>query len=292
MLPGAAIALSFKYIPTETKLSSNEFSLILLSFLALCFASSANYVINEWLDRSHDAKHPFKNHRVANNFAFSEKKVFGLYAFLLLTVFGFSQFLNRNVNIYLSLLLVMGLLYNVEPFRFKDKHYLDVISESVNNPIRLAIGWHTLVPNAAVPASAFIGFWGIGIFLMALKRYSEMTLINNDALLASYRKSFKNWDRTKLLVFAMVGALVGASFMGILLAKRRLEYIFVFPLLTWIFAEYLKISLNLDPSSYAPEKLMRNKKLMGLVVLLAILFVIFTFVNVPSLHEFLFMDEA
>jgi len=36
---------------------------------------------------------------------------------------------------------VMGLAYNVPPVRLKGWPYLDVLSESINNPIRLALGW-------------------------------------------------------------------------------------------------------------------------------------------------------
>jgi hypothetical protein len=36
---------------------------------------------------------------------------------------------------------LQGIVYNVRPLRTKDKPYLDVISESINNPLRLTIGW-------------------------------------------------------------------------------------------------------------------------------------------------------
>jgi len=51
----------------------------------------------------------------------------------------------------LVLLLIMGVVYNVEPLRSKDKPYLDVISESVNNPIRFLVGWFVLAPEAIPP---------------------------------------------------------------------------------------------------------------------------------------------
>ena len=36
-----------------------------------------------------------------------------------------------------AVLLLMGIAYNVPPLRTKDRPYLDVLSESVNNPLRL-----------------------------------------------------------------------------------------------------------------------------------------------------------
>src|SRR3546814_12282474 len=41
-----------------------------------------------------------------------------------------------------------GLAYNVPPLRTKDVPYLDVLSESVNNPLRLAIGWAMIDPGS------------------------------------------------------------------------------------------------------------------------------------------------
>jgi 4-hydroxybenzoate polyprenyltransferase len=286
MLPGVAIAYSTEYVVANRNISSSEIYVLGISFVALCFASSANYVINEWLDRTQDAKHPFKNHRVSNRYKFSSFKVFSLYLSVLLLTLLLTKYLNNKIDFYIFLLVFMGFLYNVKPFRLKDKHYLDVMSESINNPIRFAIGWHVLISDLPVPVSAFIGFWGIGIFLMALKRYSEMSLINDPQLLGNYRKSFLYWDTQKLLIFAMVGAMVASSFIGIFLVKHRVEYILLFPMLIWIFSNYLKISLDLAPVSYQPEMLMREKKLISLVVALGGLFVVLTIFNVEILGKF------
>ena len=38
----------------------------------------------------------------------------------------------------------MGVVYNVKPLRSKDLPIFDVLSESVNNPIRFLIGWYLM----------------------------------------------------------------------------------------------------------------------------------------------------
>jgi len=54
-----------------------------------------------------------------------------------------------SVNLYFLAsavwLWVMGIAYNVPPLRTKEWPYLDVLSESINNPIRLLLGWFALV---------------------------------------------------------------------------------------------------------------------------------------------------
>ena len=81
------------------------------------------------------------------------------------------------------LLWVMGLLYNVPPVRAKDQPYADVLSESVNNPIRLAMGWYSTGTAAVPPLSALLAYWMFGAFLMAMKRMAEYRRMGDPALL-------------------------------------------------------------------------------------------------------------
>ena len=48
--------------------------------------------------------------------------------------------LNRPFLFAGLFLLVMGMIYNVPPVRSKELPYLDVLSEAINNPIRLLLG--------------------------------------------------------------------------------------------------------------------------------------------------------
>ena len=70
-------------------------------------------------------------------------------------------------------LLTMGVAYNARPVRSKDRAYLDVLSEAVNNPLRFLLGWFALAPYVLPPLSALLAYWMGGAFLMAIKRYSE-----------------------------------------------------------------------------------------------------------------------
>ncbi len=285
MFPGVAIAITSLSDSYSKAINFVNLQNVFIALFALCVSSSANYTINEWLDRNLDQLHPYKKHRIASHYNFSAKNVYIQWIILVTIVFSTFSLNSAAINLYLTLLIFMGILYNVKPVRLKDRVYLDVISESVNNPIRFAIGWHTVNPNLPVPASAFLSFWGIGIFLMSLKRYSEMVIINDKILLGSYRKSFLHWSPDKLLVFAFAGALIAMTFIGVLLVRYRIEYIFVVPSLIWMFVEYLKMSLRLDLASIAPEKLMLKNRIKGLILLVAISFVLFSFTNIPLLDQ-------
>ena len=52
-----------------------------------------------------------------------------------------------------------GLVYNVSPIRTKEKVYLDVLSEAVNNPIRLTLGWAMVDSTTLPPSSLLLAYW-------------------------------------------------------------------------------------------------------------------------------------
>ena len=71
--------------------------------------------------------------------------------------------LARAINVYFfasaAMLWIMGLVYNVPPLRTKEWPYVDVLSESINNPIRLLLGWFALVTTHVPPLSLVISYW-------------------------------------------------------------------------------------------------------------------------------------
>jgi decaprenyl-phosphate phosphoribosyltransferase len=73
----------------------------------------------------------------------------------------------------------MGLVYNVKPVRTKDRQYLDVLSESVNNALRVLLGWSAIISDVLPPSSILLAYWMGGAYLMAIKRYSEYRFINS-----------------------------------------------------------------------------------------------------------------
>lgn len=84
---------------------------------------------------------------------------------------GFILGMSVNITFLFSVLWlwVMGLVYNVEPLRTKDIPVLDVLSESVNNAIRLLAGWFMVSGDTLPPLSLIAGYWMGGAFLMGIK---------------------------------------------------------------------------------------------------------------------------
>ncbi len=278
IIPGIVLALILIQMPDNM----GDFVIKLIAgFFATCFIASANYVINEWLDADFDKFHPTKKYRpvVSQNMKFS----FVMAEYIICIAIGIGLSVVVNIPFLLTevWLLIMGILYNVKPIRTKDIVFLDVLSESVNNMIRLLLGWFIVCDDVYPPSSILVGYWMAGAFLMAVKRYAEYRMINDPERAGLYRKSFAKYTEETLLCSSFFYALCATFLIGIFLLKYRIEYIVAIPVLFYLFCYYLYIAHKPDSAAQKPEKLFREKKLMILVGILIILFAVLTFVDIP-----------
>ena len=277
ILPGVIIGI----LLTNFTFTSDFVLKLIVGFMATCFIASANYVINEWLDAEFDKYHPTKKNRpvVSENMKFSlvmlEYAVLIILGVLLSLVVG-------KMFLYMELwLLIMGVLYNVKPIRTKDIPYLDVLSESINNMIRLLLGWFIVTSEFQPPISILIGYWFAGAFLMATKRFAEYRMIGDPSVAGLYRKSFIKYTEVSLLVSSFFYAMCATFFIGVFMIKYRIEYILAMPFVFGLFCFYLAIAFKPDSAVQKPEKLYREKKLLCYIAILVVVLVILTFVDIP-----------
>lgn len=260
---------------------------LVIGMAATCLISSANYTINEWLDRGFDRFHPKKRTRPSVSGRVTAAGVFSLYVFLIAAGMGLSALVNVGFVYASAFLLFMGVMYNVQPFRTKDRVYLDVVSESINNPIRLCMGWLIAVPGQFPPASLLLGYWFGGAFLMAVKRYAEFRTIGDAAVAGQYRRSFKFYDEKSLLASSVFYAMAASLFLGVFLVKHRVELLISFPFVAILFAWYLRMGMDEDSAAQHPEKLIKEKKFMLYVAFLTALIAVLFVVRVPPLNDLL-----
>lgn len=260
---------------------------VLAGFASAVLVASANYILNEWLDRESDAHHPDKSRRPAVTRALSPAPVWACYAAcsalgLLLAARVGPVFLVTSALFWLS-----GVAYNVRPLRTKDKAYLDVLSESFNNPIRLMLGWSMIEQTTVAPASLLLAYWMGGAFLMGAKRLSEYREIAAGpgvGVLHRYRRSFRHYTEERLTVSCFVYALLSTLLLGFFLVKYRIEYLVACPFVVALFAHYLALSMRSGSVAQKPEKLFREKRLMGISALTLLALVALSFINLPRLQ--------
>lgn len=286
IVPGIVLALLLRGTTTDMMGVAQNILVGLLS--AICVAS-ANYVINEWLDRDFDRFHPEKSQRAAVQREMSGRIVIAEYLVLLGLGLGLAALVNPTFFVASVLFGLSGLAYNVPPLRTKDRMVVDVLSESINNPIRLLMGWAMVDGLSLPPVSLVFAFWCGGAFLMNSKRLSEYRdIVASDGaeILGRYRRSFRYYTENSLAVANLVYALSCAFFIAIFFIKYRIEYVLVFPCLVALFAVYYALALTPGSVARKPEKLYRAKPVILCAAATTVVFVVTTFVDIPQLDAF------
>jgi decaprenyl-phosphate phosphoribosyltransferase len=272
-------------------ISLNSIGPLLWAIMATCLIASSNYVLNEILDAPTDRAHPIKRYRPIPS---GRVRLWLAYLeWIALGACGAAMAYMVNAPFFVAgmALLGMGLVYNVPPVRTKELPYLDVLSEAVNNPIRLALGWFVVSPMAIPPMSLVISYWMVGAFFMATKRFSEYRSIGDPARAAAYRSSFRHYDESRLLVSMFFYATASALFLGVFIVRYHLELILSVPLIAGFFAVYLRMAFKPESAAQAPERLYAEKGLMLYLLVCVVVFVGLMFVRIPFLYE-LFNVEA
>jgi decaprenyl-phosphate phosphoribosyltransferase len=253
--------------------------------LATCLVASSNYVLNELLDAPNDRLHPEKRFRPVPSGRV--RPALGYAEWILLAIAGLSLALTINVYFFASALLlwIMGLAYNIPPVRTKEWPYLDVLSESVNNPIRLLLGWFALVTGHFPPLSLAISYWMIGAYFMAMKRYAEFRHIGDAKVAAAYRGSFAYYTEERLLISLLFYATACALFAGIFIVRYHPELILFVPFAAGLFAYYMKLGLQPDSPTQNPEKLYRQRGFVAYLIVCFAVFVALMFTSIPKIYE-------
>jgi 4-hydroxybenzoate polyprenyltransferase len=212
----------------------------------------------------------------------------GYVQWLVLGVIGLVLAFAVNVPVGLAsaALWFMGIVYNTPPIRLKDRAYLDVLSESINNPLRLAVGWHACGTLKPPTLSVVVAYWMFGAFMMAVKRFAEMRHIGDDAVAADYRLSFGYYNQPRLQMSILFYAALFGMFSGIFIARYRTELVLATPLVCIALAYYLRVGHRRNSLVQHPEKLYREPKLMVLVGLAFAACALLLFVDVPIVREF------
>lgn len=283
IVPGLVLAYILREPPTAGLAGR-----ILLCVLSAVAIASANYVINEWLDRRFDAFHPEKSKRAALQWRLSPSLVYAEYAAFAIVGLAVASMVNEHFFCTSMLFLLSGLFYNVEPVRTKDKPYIDVISEAVNNPIRLTLGWAVVDPVSLPPVSLLLAYWAGGAFLMGAKRLSEYRDIASGPgleMLHRYRRSFISYTAESLTVSCFLYAIISAFFMAVFLIRYRIEYILALPFIAILFACYLSLSLRHNSIAQRPERLFRSRRLLAATGVVALVLAITSFLDMPVLRS-------
>ena len=265
---------------------------LVVAVFATCLVASSNYVLNEILDAPRDRLHPDKRARPVPSGRVSLPLAYTEWLLLAAAGFGLAWMLNVPFFVSAVFLWVMGIAYNVPPVRTKEWPYVDVLSESINNPIRLLLGWFALVATSLPPISLLLSYWMVGAFFMAMKRYAEYRHIGNREVAAAYRRSFEYYTEERLLISLVFYATTCALFAGIFIVRYHIELILFTPFAAGLFAYYMKIGLMPDSPVQNPEKLYKVRGFFAYLLVCLAVFVLLMFTRIPAMYDIFNVEPA
>ncbi|MEO6576521.1 MAG: UbiA prenyltransferase family protein [Polyangiaceae bacterium] len=280
VLPGIVAAIG----SDPGHIASGLWLRILLGMASICLVASSNYVINEVLDAPSDRFHPIKRNRPVPSGLVNVRLAYVQWIVLMLVGVGIGLQISRSFAITVFVLWVMGCVYNIPPIRSKDVPYVDVLSEAINNPLRMLAGWFIAATASLAPASLLLSYWMIGCYFMGMKRYAEFRDIDDPSRAGAYRKSFAHYTLERLLVSIMFYGSSAMLFLGAFIMRYRLELILSFPLVALVMAMYLALAFKKDSAVQRPEGLYREPGLMAAVIACAFAMGILMVTDIPILQ--------
>jgi len=282
VLPGIIIPLSFYPELMKRQLIWR----LVLAFISITLVACSNYVINEVLDAPFDRLHPTKKNRPTARGVVNIPVAYVQWLLMMVAGVALGLYIGKLFALMCIVLWVMGCFYNFPPVRTKDVPYLDVLTESVNNPIRMLLGWYAVTSTLVPPVSLLICYWMIGCYFMALKRFSELSEIGDRERAGAYRASFKHYTLESLLVSVTFYASTAMLFFGAFAIRYHMELILAFPLLALTMSLYFKLAFKKNSSVQNPEKLYREPMLMASFVATSGAILILLFTTMPVLESF------
>lgn len=286
VLPGVLAAIAL--VPESA--APSLVGRLLLGLLAVGLVASSNYTINEVIDAPFDRHHPSKRLRPVPSGQVSIPLAYVQWLGLGAAGLVLSWMLGAAFGWTMLALWTMGIVYNVRPLRTKDLPYLDVLSEAVNNPLRMCAGWFLATETHVPPATLLLSYWMVGCYFMAIKRYAEVRQIGQRDTVAAYRRSLAWFTPERLLVAITFYGSAAMLFFGAFIMRYRLELILSFPFVALVMAQYLGLGFRDDSAAQNPERLYREPGLMASVFACTVVMAVLFFLNLPVLHTIVSPD--
>lgn len=214
--------------------------------IAICFASSFAYILNDIKDRRSDQAHPLKKDRplasgqITVNIALIEALV------LLILALAITKTLS---SILLPLILIFLLLQISYTIFLKSIVLIDVISIAMGFVLRTAFG--AVAIKVAVSPWLFICMFTICLFMGFCKRYSELLTFDNQTLAHHHRPTLIEYTPELLTHLITISAGIAVvAFLLYGLHERTVEqfgtnyFIYTLPIAVYAVFRFAMLSMK------------------------------------------------
>jgi 4-hydroxybenzoate polyprenyltransferase len=193
-------------------LTPSEFSVpvatrIGLMFLSFCFVASAVYVINDYVDRESDARHPIKKYRPIARGAIRKNTAIGIIVVFVMIGFGLALAVGNPIT--LALVAAYFFINIAYSFWLKKFPIIDVGIISCGFILRMETGLQLIDVDPSVWIIVLTAL--VALFLALGKRRDDLVL----GLDAAHRKSIDGYNKQFLDI--AVSIILGSLLIGYLI---------------------------------------------------------------------------
>lgn len=160
----------------------------IMGFLSLCFISSANYALNDVMDRKEDRKHPEKKHRPVASGRISILNALVFSALLVAVSLGLGFLLGLYFVFSVIALFIFTLIYSAG---LKKEPIVDIIIIGINFVIRAIAG--AFAVNVKISPWLVACTFFLALLLASTKRKGEIELLGKKSDKKSPLKYYKGF---------------------------------------------------------------------------------------------------
>ena len=226
-----------------------------LGFLALCAMSSANYILNDILDKTKDQLHPEKKKRPIASEEISILSA-ALIAFILAAAALGLAFLLSEM--FFVLLLMFFFLTQIYSFYLKEELFVDIMCISTNFVLRAMAG--SFILDVRLSPWLIICTFFLSFFIAVGKRKADLSLLKAKA--AQHKKVLQDYEENitnTLMIIATTALLMSYSLYSFLSVYPQLIYSLPFAL--YVILRYFYICETNPSIARHPEQFYKDKSL-------------------------------
>lgn len=239
------------------------FIMEIIGFLALCFVSSSNYIINDIMDAEKDKLHSYKKNRPIASGKISK----GTAWVISITLFAASLIISFSIN-WLFLLWPIMLFISTQIYSWKLKNVpiLDIHMIALNFLIRTTAG--SVAIGVQTSVWLFLLAFLLAIFLALGKRRVELSNLGKKA--EKHRPVFKFYTKDLLdsLINIVIAVLLASYAFYTFLANTANDMMMItIPIATFILFRYLFLIKSDSRIANRTELIIYDKQLtIGIIV--------------------------
>lgn len=259
------------------------FESVLLGFVALSLVSSANYVMNDIIDRKKDKAHPEKKNRPLASGKISLFEAWTI--FIIMIAFGLLLAFILGILFFISslTLFIITLMYSLF---LKNEPIADILIIAINFVIRAVSG--TFIIKVFISPWLILCPFFLALFLAAGKRDADIRFVKNANMMDKYKKVLKHYNKEILdgiLIISATSLITAYSLYA--LSKNTLLLLTVPVGIYLILRYYSLINLGSEIARH-PERVIKDWRMVAAFMIYALLvLVIFYFIDMNSLAEFI-----